>query len=60
MTKQEFLELYGKSVYQVRLEIASQMWCREPTVSPDYCLTSADDFLEALLKEDVKQLERSL
>jgi hypothetical protein len=59
MTKQEFLELYGKSIYQVRLEIASQMWCREPT-SPDYCLTSADDFVGALLKEDVKQLERSL
>jgi hypothetical protein len=58
MTKQEFLELYGKNIYQVRLEIASHSWC-EGTERVADCLANADIFVNALLKEDVKQLERS-
>jgi hypothetical protein len=56
MTKQDFLELYGKSVYQVRLEIATQMFCRDSALDPDWCLDNADGFIVALLKEDVEGL----
>lgn len=54
MTKQEFQELYGKSVYQVRLEIASQLWCRGE--AGDECLKSASIFVKGLLQEDAKYL----
>jgi hypothetical protein len=59
MTKQEFLELYGKSVYQVRLEVASHLWCQDSDKAPHYRLQDADTFIKALLAEDAKQLRQS-
>jgi hypothetical protein len=56
MTKQEFLLLYGKSVYQVRLEVASTLWCRREEDNSDDCLELADAFVDGLLKEDPREL----
>jgi hypothetical protein len=49
MTKQEFISLYGKSVYQVRLEAALHALGR---YSPVDALELASQFLELLLAED--------
>jgi hypothetical protein len=54
VTKQEFLHLYGKSVYQVYLEMACQTWFK---VTPKECLQTAHDFVKALLEEDVEELK---
>jgi hypothetical protein len=59
MTKQEFLERYGKSVYQVRLEVASALWCRGEE-NLDGCLDLADSFVLGLLGEDAQGREDSL
>jgi hypothetical protein len=58
MTKQEFLELYGKSVYQIRLEIASKLWCANRGKDFDFCLPDANAFVNYLLKEDLKLLKQ--
>jgi hypothetical protein len=58
MTTQEFIDLYGKSVYQVRLEVASQIFCRDSALDPDWCLNNVDRFIEALLLENLKELRQ--
>jgi hypothetical protein len=55
MTKQEFLELYGKSVYQVYLEMAMQL--RLCGKQSDDCLKEAHFFVKVLLGPDVKELK---
>jgi hypothetical protein len=48
MTKTEFLELYGKHVYEVRLSAATSLLGK---YGPDDALELADQFVELLLSE---------
>jgi hypothetical protein len=55
MNKQDFLHLYGKTVYEVRLDLAIRLWhvlSPEGNATADYCLENADRFVDGLLKED--------
>jgi len=55
MTKQDIVHMYGKSVYQIRLEVAERLYG-----VPDYdalsALAVADEFVNALKAEDIDAL----
>jgi hypothetical protein len=53
MTKQEILELYGQSVYQIRLSIAMHA-CLSKNARE--ALEDADKFIAALQEESHKEL----
>jgi len=52
MTKTEFLELYGRHVYDVRLSAAQSLLTK---YGPDDAITLADQFVSRLLSESVSQ-----
>jgi hypothetical protein len=62
MTKQEFLELYGKSVYQVYLEMASTLFCRRDPerISVEDVLEEATIFVNVLLEEEIEELKEDI
>jgi len=51
MNKQQILERYGQSVYQIRLAIAMQIFAKGHSVKD--ALEMADEFVEALMKENL-------
>jgi hypothetical protein len=53
MTKQEILELYGQSVYQIRLSVAMHLYLSK---SARDALQDADKFVAALQEESHKEL----
>ena len=58
MTKQEILATYGKSLYQIRLEVAMQRYgFASGNVAPEDCLEDADRFIDALQAETVDELQ---
>ena len=54
MTKHEIVELYGASVYAIRLQVAIALL---RSVEPEPALELADNFLRALLAEDAEDLK---
>jgi hypothetical protein len=54
MTKHEIVELYGASVYAIRLQVAIALL---RSVEPETALELADNFLRALLAEDAEDLK---
>jgi len=52
MTKQEVLEIYGQSVYQIRLSVAMHSFIAKG----ETCLEEADKFVRALQSEDKLEL----
>jgi len=52
MTASEFLHLYGKSIYQVRLELIMALWSRPECVETDETFKIADRMCRALLQEN--------
>jgi hypothetical protein len=55
MTKQELLELYGQSVYQIRLQLAIHFYCAGKNV--DGALQEADGFVVNLLGESTEEVK---
>ena len=55
MTKQEILELYGQSVYQIRLQLAIHFYCAGENV--DDALQNADGFVLNLLAENAEEVK---
>jgi hypothetical protein len=55
ITKQEILHTYGKSVYQIRLEIAMQLFAQTEREAP-FALKLADEFVAALQAENHSEL----
>lgn len=55
MTKQDLLHTYGRSVYEIRLEVATKLFTSGYT-QVHKCLELADKFIEELLKEDIEKL----
>jgi hypothetical protein len=55
MTKQEILELYGQSVYEIRLAIAMHLYPK--TEDPVEALALADKFIGALGAERASELK---
>jgi len=55
MTKHEVLHTYDRSVYQIRLEVATKLFTGGYT-QVHKCLELADKFVEELLKEDIREL----
>jgi hypothetical protein len=53
MTKQESVELYGQSVYQIRLSIAMHVYLSK---NAREALQDADKFVAALQEESHKEL----
>ena len=53
MTKQEILELYGQSVYQIRLSVAMHLYLSKGARD---ALQDADKFVAALQAESHKEL----
>ena len=53
MNAQEIIELYGKSVYQIRLEAALRFAVQ---VDPDEALEMADSFVAALQDESLEEV----
>lgn len=56
MTKQQILELYGQSVYQIRLSLAIHYWLAKAEPSEE-AFKLADNFLAALQAEDFESLK---
>ena len=52
MTPQQFIELYGKSIYTVRLEAATKLLGQ---FSAQAAIDLADEFVEALMAENYPQ-----
>jgi len=52
MDKVEFTEVYGVSVYELRLKVAAQFYVRAAELGAAECLKVADEFVEALLREN--------
>jgi hypothetical protein len=55
MNKVEILNLYDRSVYEIRLDIAIRIFVQEET-PPQECLESADRFVLALMDEEADEL----
>jgi hypothetical protein len=55
MTKQEFRDFYGKSVYQLRLELILSFFNSNHNLRD--CLKFADDFVASLLNEDAEKVK---
>jgi hypothetical protein len=53
MTKQEILELYGQSVYQIRLSVAMHAYL---SIGARQALQDADKFIAALQAESHQEL----
>jgi len=56
MTKEEFGDLYGQSVYEFRLSVALQLLTK---YRPDDALELADEFIESLLAEESEAVKGS-
>jgi hypothetical protein len=56
MTKEEFYQLYNKTVYQVRLETAQRLVASH---LPRRALREADQLIDVLLQEDFQQAMES-
>jgi len=52
LTKYQFLELYGSSIYETRLRAALSLLAR---YQPFDALQLADEFLDLLLKEELER-----
>jgi hypothetical protein len=52
MTKQEILETYGRSIFQIRLEVAIAIFAR--THDEEQALQLADIFVATLLDENLE------
>jgi hypothetical protein len=50
LTRQEFVHQYGRNVYEVRLEIAMQLYVNGK--SPKDAFTEADQFIEYLKTQE--------
>jgi len=57
MNKHQILETYGKSIYQIRLDVALRLYSGPDTITPEECLRIADDFLKALSAEDIHKIK---
>jgi len=55
MTKQDIVHMYGKSVYQIRLEVAERLY-GVPYYDALSALAVADEFVNALKAEDIDAL----
>jgi hypothetical protein len=56
MTKQEVLEFYGRSVYQIRLDVALRLFGHTER-DASFCLKLGDEFVAALQAEEIEKLE---
>jgi hypothetical protein len=54
MTKKEIIELYGKSVYQIRLDVATKLFAGDMPIPA--ALELADDFVRTLETEKLSEL----
>jgi len=54
MTKQQILDLYGQSVYQIRLSVAMHLYCTAK--NSEKALSEADQFVKALQEESRQEL----
>ena len=55
MTKHQILETYGKSIYQIRLDVAMRHYGGEADAKR--ALSIADRFIRELLNEDIDDLK---
>lgn len=55
MTKAEFLEVYGQSVYSARLQIAIAIYAKLDR-QPQEAIQTADELISALMAEDMRWL----
>ena len=56
MTEADIMHLYGKSVYQIRLEMAERLFGADG-YKADLALKKADEFVSALQAEDDDELK---
>jgi hypothetical protein len=55
VTKADIMHIYDRSVYQIRLDVAAQLFCGSGLL-PTKCLERADEFVRALLAEQANEL----
>lgn len=56
MTKQEFQEFYGLSVYEVRLRMIEHYWRTKEQNDFFEAVRMAEEFVSELLEEEAKEL----